>query len=146
MKCWLLYIPCAFPSLSLLTPFPSLTSIPHQQGLLSGLPWDTSSDPYSSPALPPFSTPGSLPGPLLGTDPSYPALGCPSTSVILLPRQGHPADELGLGFLTFREGSFSEEGTRTCGSPHRPFTQTPPCKLSPSNIFLSIECRAETAH
>lgn len=53
------------------------------------LPWDTSSDPYSSPALPPFSTPGSLPGPLLGTDPSYPALGCPSTSVILLPRQGH---------------------------------------------------------
>ena len=57
--------------------------------LLSGLPCDTSSDPYSSPALPPFWAPGSLPLPLLGTDPSYPALGCPSTSVTLLPRPGY---------------------------------------------------------
>ena len=54
----------------------------------------------------------------------------------LLPRQGHPADELGLDFLTFREGIFSEGGTRTCSSLQRPFPQTPPCKLSLSNIFL----------
>lgn len=45
--------PLCFP-FSVLMPFPSITTIPHQQGLLSGLPCDTSSDPYSSPALPPF--------------------------------------------------------------------------------------------
>ena len=54
MNCWFLYIPCAFLSLSVMMPFPSIATIPHQQGLLSGLPCDTSSDPYSSPALPPF--------------------------------------------------------------------------------------------
>ena len=64
----------------------------------------------------------------------------------LLPRQGHPADELGLDFLTFREGSFSEGETRTCSSLHRPFTQTPPVNCLRATSSLSTECRAERAH